>query len=66
MALNNDNQTLIFSIPGALYFVAFSMFDIKLILNIWKNQNINTIQQENNIVIRKKLFRFYIVFCKIY
>lgn len=51
-----------FCLVGLLYFVNFSIFEIKILLLLWK---IKYIQRLNDLYfLRRKLLQFYGVLCK--
>jgi hypothetical protein len=60
LAVNNDDYIVQFGIPAFLYFANFSVFELRLLYNLWKNQNIAELNDINTI--RKKLVKFYITF----
>jgi len=60
LAVNNEQYVPHFGIPAFFYFTNFSIFELRLLYNLWKNQNITDVQDINNI--RKKLIQFYITF----
>lgn len=62
MAVNNENIFIYFVIPGIIFFISFSIFDIKLVLTLWRMKNITLLTNEE--MMRRKLFRFYLMFCK--
>ena len=56
------NYNLYFGIPALLYFINFSIVEVKLLYSLWKNQNHREIFNYNY----KKVIKFYLFFCKFY
>jgi hypothetical protein len=59
-AVNHDKYVPHFGIPAFFYFINFSVFELRLLYNLWRNQNIHELNDAN--VIRRKLIKFYIIF----
>ena len=53
-----------FTFPAILYFINFSMFEIRILHHLIRNQNLD--QDDTSIILRKKLLIFYFSFCKNY
>lgn len=60
LAVNDEEYISHFGIPAFFFFANFSIFELRLLYNVWKNQNIHELNDIN--VIRKKLVKFYITF----
>jgi len=60
LAVNNEQYVPHFGIPAFIYFTNFSIFELRLLYNLWKNQNLAELNDMNNV--RVKLIKFYITF----
>ena len=60
LAINMDRYIKFFGIPAFLFFANFSIFEIKLLYIVWRNQNLNNLF--DTFEVRRKLMRFYVVF----
>jgi hypothetical protein len=47
-------------IPAFFFFINFAIFELRLLYNLWRNQNIGELNNPNQI--RKRLIKFYITF----
>ena len=59
-AVNYEKYVIHFAIPSFIFFLNCSIFELRLLYNLWKNQNTNDLNDPN--VIRKKLIKFYMTF----
>lgn len=62
-AYNLYYDPIYFILPGSLFFICFSVFDIKLLLNLWKIKYLPSFN--DNETIKLNLFRFYLLICKL-
>ena len=60
MAISMEKYIKFFGIPAFIYFANFSIFEIRLLYIVWRNQNINNLF--DTFEVRRKLMRFYVVF----
>jgi hypothetical protein len=59
MTVNFDNYVYHFGIPSFLLFLNFSVFELRLLTIVWKNQNIRL--NSDSMLLRRKLFRLYAI-----
>jgi len=59
MSVNFENYVYHFAIPSLLLFINFSIFELRLLTVVWKNQNIR--YTSDTILLRRKLFRLYAI-----
>jgi len=57
MTINFENYVYEFGIPSLFIFLNFSIFELRLLTIIWKNQNIR--QSADSTIMRRELFRLY-------
>jgi hypothetical protein len=70
VAVNKPEYFNEFALPSIVYFLIFSVLEIKLLFLIWKSQNLDLLNipdtEASATLMRKRLFRFYSFLCKIY
>ena len=58
------HEKIYFIIPAILLFICFSVFEMRLVLTLWRIKNITLLG--NHEMVKIKLFRFYLVICNIF
>lgn len=61
LSTNNEEMSYKYGIPSILYFVAFSAFELRLLIYSWKARNIDIIFTNPNLF-RRKMLIFYSLF----
>jgi hypothetical protein len=63
LSITHQNYSYEYGIPSMTYFLLFSIFELKLLFFVWRARNIE-FSYSNPLEFKRKLFRFYIIFCK--
>ncbi len=54
-----------FALPSIIYFIDFSVFQIRFMFIVWRFQNLDIdLSREEGVDLRRKIFRFYLLLCK--
>lgn len=54
-----------FSLPSIIYFINFSLFQVRFLFIIWRFQNVDENEARfDEMALRRKLFRIYAILCK--
>lgn len=63
LSITHQNFSYEYGIPSMTYFLLFSIFELKLLFFVWRSRYLE-FSYTNPIEFKRKLFRFYIIFCK--
>lgn len=60
MAIIFEKYIKFFGIPAFIYFINFTIFEIRLLYRTWANQNINN--HYDTFEMRRKMMKYYVIF----
>ena len=60
MAIFFDKYIKFFGVPALIYFLNFTIFEIRLLYKTWANQNINN--RYDSFEMRRKMMKYYVIF----
>ena len=60
MAIFFDKYIKFFGVPALIYFLNFTIFEIRLLYKTWANQNVNN--RYDSFEMRRKMMKYYVIF----
>ena len=64
LSMINEESSYEYGTPSMTYFLLFSFFELRLLFFAWKSRYAHLIYENNLVLYRKELLRFYSIFCK--
>jgi hypothetical protein len=63
IAITYPNYFSDFSMPSIVFFMDFSIFQIRFLFIIWRFQNFSELDAQGNSELHRKIYKFYLILC---